>query len=109
MTENQQKRTDLRRLHIRINGYVCKNNCLKHLKMYLATDGEIGGIRIGELEDMIEVLSRMHHGDRGIWENTEKWEGLTGKFIFNHSLKRQRWKKGKGNWAEDIPELMKNN
>ena len=51
----------------------------------------------------------MHHGDRGIWENTEKWEGLTGKFIFNHSRKRQRWKKGKSNWAEDIPELMKNN
>lgn len=46
----------------------------------MATDGEIGGIRIGELEDMIEALSRMHHGDREIRENTEKWEGLTGKF-----------------------------
>lgn len=46
----------------------------------MATDGEIGGIRIGELEDTIEVLSRMHHGDRGIRGNTETWEGLTGKF-----------------------------
>lgn len=63
--------------------------------MYLATDGEIGGIRIGELEDMIEVLSRMHHGDRGIWEKHRKWEGLTESLYLITILKGKDGRKAK--------------
>ena len=55
MTENQQERMDPHRPHIRMIRYICENNCLKYLKMYLAVDCETERMRIGELKDMFGV------------------------------------------------------